>query len=258
MLRAVVLAAPSPGIRIYPAITNGRVRLDLDFSSFAAMMRRSLLLLALTVAGVACSAGTTASPGTSAPSVSGTPGTTAPTGTAAAASSTCRGTTAGTAASGGADVTVPGDIPDNAHFVTYRGAGYHLDHPEGWAQQASGTTVTFTDKFNSIQVTAAPAAAAPTVAGAQAGDVAALQASAPCFQAGKVTQVTRSAGPAILITYRADSPPDPVTGKVVVQDVERYEFWRSGTLVSITLSSPKGSDNVDPWRKVTDSFGWGA
>jgi hypothetical protein len=225
------------------------------------MMRRTLLLLALTVAGAACSAVTTASHGPRAPAATapGASGTTATSGAVAPASSTCRGTTAGTAgAAGGADVTVAGDIPDNAHYVTYRGAGYHLDYPEGWAQQASGTTVTFTDKFNSIQVTTAPAGAARTVAGAQASDVAALQASAPCFQGGKVSQVSRSAGPAILITYRADSPSDPVTGKVVLQDVERYEFWQSGTLATITLSSPKGSDNVDPWRKVTDSFGWGA
>ena len=74
--------------------------------------------------------------------------------------------------------------------------------------------------------------------------------------AGKVSQVSRSAGPAILVTYRADSPPDPVTAKVVHQDVERYVFWRSGSEVVITLSSSQGSDNVDPWRKVTDSFRW--
>jgi hypothetical protein len=49
-----------------------------------------------------------------------------------------------------------------------------------------------------------------------------------------------------------------VTGKVVLQDVERYVFWQAGTRATITLSSPKGSDNVDPWRKVTNSFGWGA
>jgi hypothetical protein len=62
----------------------------------------------------------------------------------------------------------------------------------------------------------------------------------------------------VLATYRADSSPDPVTGKVVHDDVERYELWRSGTTAVVTLASPKGSDNVDPWRKVTDSFTWTA
>jgi hypothetical protein len=59
-----------------------------------------------------------------------------------------------------------------------------------------------------------------------------------------------------LITYRDDSPQNPVTGKVAVEDVQRYEFYRSGTEVALTLSAPVGSDNVDPWRKITDSFAW--
>jgi hypothetical protein len=68
--------------------------------------------------------------------------------------------------------------------------------------------------------------------------------------------VTRKAGPAVLVTYQADSPPDPVTGKVVRDDVERYEFWRNGTEVALTLAGSAGSDNVDPWKIVTDSFAW--
>jgi len=47
-----------------------------------------------------------------------------------------------------------------------------------------------------------------------------------------------------------------VTGKVVRDDVERYEFWRGGTEAVLTLSGAAGSDNVDPWRLVTDSFTW--
>ena len=53
-----------------------------------------------------------------------------------------------------------------------------------------------------------------------------------------------------------DAPADPVTGKVVHDAVERYEFWRAGTEAILTLSGPVGADNVDPWRIVTDSFRW--
>ena len=91
---------------------------------------------------------------------------------------------------------------------------------------------------------------------AQADEVPRLATTATCFRAGKVTTVTRHAGSAILVTYQADGPPDPVTGKVVRDDVERYEFWRNGTEAVLTLSGPQGADNVDPWRIVTDSFGW--
>jgi hypothetical protein len=45
---------------------------------------------------------------------------------------------------------------------------------------------------------------------------------------------------------------------VVSQDVERYEFWHSGHTLTLTLSAPVGSDNVDPWRTVTDSLQWSA
>ena len=43
---------------------------------------------------------------------------------------------------------------------------------------------------------------------------------------------------------------------VVPDAVERYEFWRGGTEAVVTLSGAAGSDNVDPWRLVTDSFTW--
>jgi hypothetical protein len=71
-----------------------------------------------------------------------------------------------------------------------------------------------------------------------------------------VTEVTRRAGRVVLITFRSQSVADPVTGKRVLLDGERYEFWRNGTAVSVTLSAPTGSDNVDPWKRVTDSFTW--
>jgi hypothetical protein len=155
------------------------------------------------------------------------------------------------------EVNPSGDIPDNAAFVEFRSptGGFALRHPEGFAESTNGSAVTFTDKLNTIRVETVAASAAPTVASAQSAELPAIQ-SAAGFKAGKVTTVSRKAGPGVLLTYEADAPPDTVTGKVVHDEVERYEFWRTGTEVIITLSSPKGSDNVDPWRIVTDSFRW--
>lgn len=42
----------------------------------------------------------------------------------------------------------------------------------------------------------------------------------------------------------------------VTEAVERYVFWKGGREVILTLSGPKGSDNVDPWHAVTESFRW--
>lgn len=150
----------------------------------------------------------------------------------------------------------PGDIPDTQAFVDYSStAGYGVKVPEGWARTDSGASTTFTDKYNSITIDVAANPTAPTISTGQA-ELAALRVGTPGFTGGAVSTVQRPAGGAVLITYQADSPPNPVTGKVVVQAVERYEFYRAGTTATVTLSAPAGSDNVDPWRTVTDSFRW--
>ncbi len=157
-----------------------------------------------------------------------------------------------------AEGSAAGDIPDNQAFVTYssRAGTYTVKVPEGWARTETSAVTTFTDHFNSILLVATKRSSAPTVATAQATDVPALRRNFPGFTFDKITLVSRAAGSAVLVNYRANSPADPVTGKRIILDVERYEFWRNGTQVAITLSAPQGSDNVDPWKKVTDSFAW--
>lgn len=149
----------------------------------------------------------------------------------------------------------PGDIPDNQVFVPYRlpGTGVSVKVPEGWSRAGAGQDVTFTDKLNSIRVLASSAGAAPTVASVKAADVPALKSSVGNFTLEKVTSTTRKAGEVVLLTYLADSAPNAVTGKVVREAVERYSFFAGGTRVDLTLSGPKGADNVDPWRIVSDS-----
>lgn len=163
-----------------------------------------------------------------------------------------------TAGSGGKEANPPGDIPDNQAFVTYQPPSqpYAVKVPEGWARTDGPRGVSFTDKLNTIRIDVTPAASAPTVASAKAEEVPALSSAAACFRLVDVSTVTRPAGAAVLIRYQARGPADPVTGKSRLDDVERYEFWRTGTEVSLTLSGPVGSDNVDPWKTVTGSFRW--
>ncbi len=150
-----------------------------------------------------------------------------------------------------------GDIPDNQVYVPFTppGGGFSVKVPEGWARSRTGTATTFTDKLNSIRIETRQAAAAPTVASATR-ELPTIKATAHGFVPGKVTAVGRKAGQAVRITYRADSAPDPVTGKTVADAVERYEFWHSGRTVVLTLSGPTGADNVDPWKLVSDSLRW--
>lgn len=142
-----------------------------------------------------------------------------------------------------------GDIPDNQVFVPYAGSGFTVDVPEGWAFAAEGGPVVFTDKFNSVRIETTLRRQAPTVESVTTEEL-------PLFPHGKVSTAHRAAGDAILVTYEEASTPDPVTGKTVTESVERYEFWHAGAEVILTLSGPKGADNVDPWRKVTDSLRW--
>jgi hypothetical protein len=169
------------------------------------------------------------------------------------------GCTAGrsTPDSGGAANTPVGDIPDNQAYVVYAPtqAGYMIKVPEGWASTVEVDTVSFTDKLNTIVLRSTANTAAPTVASGTT-DLESIGANASGFAAGPVSTVTRTAGEAVLVSYRIDAAPDPVTGKIVNDDVERYEFFHAGLLVTVTLSGPHGADNTVPWRTVTDSLSW--
>lgn len=150
----------------------------------------------------------------------------------------------------------PGDIPDNQAFVPYAGAGFSVMIPEGWARSSAGSSVVFSDKYNSITISSAAAAQPPTPATVRAVDLPKIKATSQGYVAGAVTTVQRKAGTAVLTTYHAYSVVNPVTDKVASEAVERYTFWRSGKSVTLTLAAPVGSDNHDPWRLVTDSFIW--
>jgi hypothetical protein len=145
------------------------------------------------------------------------------------------------AAPTGKEQSPVGDIPDNQAYVAYRGSGFSVKVPEGWARTAAGGAVTFTDKLNSIRIESQPAgAAAAKPAGA------------------KLTTVTRPAGRGERFTYVAKSAADPVTGRRVIDNVERYVFTHGGRAVVLTLTGPAGADNVDPWKLITSSLRWTA
>jgi hypothetical protein len=162
----------------------------------------------------------------------------------------------GTAASSAKEVNPAGDIPDNQAYVAYTppGGGYSVKVPEGWARTASNGAVTFTDKLNSITMERGAGRGPVTVAAVKRSDVPALAKTVRGFSQPTVSSVQRTAGPGVRVTYLAAAKPDPVTGKRRIDAVERYVFAHNGRRVVLTLSGPKGADNVDPWKIVTDSL----
>jgi hypothetical protein len=159
-----------------------------------------------------------------------------------------------------ADSAPPGDIPDNQAFVRFTppGGGFSVKVPEGWTQRSEAGAVVFSDKLNAIRIESRKASGPLTVAAARSGDVARLAQTVKGFQAGKVSSVTRKGGTAVRVTYLATAATNPVTGKTGTDAIERYLFFHNGREVVLTLSGPKGADNVDPWRLVTDSVRWSA
>jgi hypothetical protein len=214
---------------------------------------RTLALVALVAFLVACAK--TAPKSTTPPSTAGT----TPAATTPAATSTAAAPGASpTEKPAPVDSAVPGDIPDTTQFVAHRSDAGHftIKAPEGWAERSGRSSVTYTGTTNMINVTWTPAAAAPTVQSATSQEVPRLQQSERAFRLGNVSAVTLPAGAAVEITSKANSEPNPVTGKQYLLDVVRYELWKSGTEAVITLSSPAGADNVDPWATVAKSFAW--
>ncbi|WP_427136540.1 hypothetical protein [Pseudarthrobacter sp. S9] len=160
--------------------------------------------------------------------------------------------------SSAAEANQGGDIPDNQAFVSAKGVSgdFEVQIPEGWAETRTGTSKGFTDKLNSVTMVQSPAPVAPTVQSVTSQDVPDLQKSVPSFVLKDVSVFTRSGGSGVLIRYSGDSAPDPVTHKSVRQAIERYAFWSNGRMAALTLASPDGTDNADPWAKISGSFRW--
>jgi hypothetical protein len=208
----------------------------MDITSAVVTSRRILVLAAAGLLAAACSS---SSSSTSAP--------TAPQAQSTAAASAAPAT----------ESPPPGDIPDTTVYVPYRPASgqYEVKVPEGWARTTTSADVSFTDKLNTITIRIVRAPA-PTPTSARSTEVPQIQGSVRHFVLAGISTVSRSAGPVMLIRYSADSQPDPVTGRVFRDAVERYDFYRNGTEAVVTLAGPSGADNVDPWRTVTNSFQW--
>ncbi len=156
-----------------------------------------------------------------------------------------------------AETNPPGDIPDNQAFVPYKTVGgVTVKVPEGWSRKNSAASVLFTDKLNTIVIGWVPATTAPTVASFKSSDVPQLARTQAAFEFKSAQAVTLPAGPAVHAVYRINSTPNAVTGKRYRLDVEQYSFFSNGIRADLMLLSPVGSDNVDPWRIVSQSLTW--
>jgi hypothetical protein len=210
--------------------------------------------IALTAAGLLTALAACGNSGSATP-VAGTTKASAPAATAPGTSSQGTGSSQAPLA---AESNPPGDIPDTTVYVTYQSPHGHLliKVPEGWSRKTTPASSTFTSNLNSISVAWMPMAAPPTVHSVQATTVPALKAKTLAFRLQSVRAVKLAGGPAVETIYQVNSPPNGVTGRQYRLVIERFELYRHRQGAVIDLSSAVGSDNVDPWRIVSESFRW--
>ena len=156
-----------------------------------------------------------------------------------------------------AEKSPPGDIPDNQAFVAFKSSlGFSVKVPEGWARRELPGGVSFSDKYNELQVAVSPQASAPTLSSLKQNEVAALEKSLKAIRVTSVKTLALPAGQAFAVHYGANSEPNPVTNKAIRLDNERYYFWKAGRLATLTVSAPAGADNADQWQLMAKSFAW--
>lgn len=155
------------------------------------------------------------------------------------------------------EVSPPGDIPDNQAFVTFNSPlGYSIKVPEGWARKDDGPNTTFSDKYNHILLQQRNVGQTIDEAFAKSTLVPDLQKSGRAVDKVVVKTIPLKSGPVVALDYDSNSEPNAVTNKQIREENESVYFVNGGKRVTLTLSAPKGADNVDQWNFMINSFRW--
>ncbi|MDB5070482.1 MAG: PsbP [Candidatus Eremiobacteraeota bacterium] len=151
-----------------------------------------------------------------------------------------------TTAAEGNQANSAGDIPDTQAFVTYAGPGYSVLVPEGWSRTQRGSTTTFTWNANGETIDV----------GKSSDSAAMLRGRFGAFGPITFRRATIGGAAVTVARFTSRSAPNAVTGKSVGLENEAYVFDRGGRRAVLVLSAPAGADNVDQWKKISESFRW--
>jgi len=176
---------------------------------------------------------------------------------AAFAASAAMQRAAGTETAVKPEISPPGDIPDSQVFITFTSpAGFSIKVPEGWARKDGANETVFSDKYNRIALTTGSLAQPLDLAYAKSALAPEIEKSGRAVKIVGVSEVKLRAGKVVKIAYDANSAPNDVTNKQIRQENERFYYAKGSVLVALSLTAPKGADNVDQWKLISSSFRW--
>ncbi len=149
-----------------------------------------------------------------------------------------------------------GAIPKTAPFVAYKSTagGYQLDVPKGWTNTESGPDVTFTSKYDGLNVAISSSNSPPTAESVRDNEARLIQAQGRAVRINNVKSVKLPGGQAVQIDYSSNSEPDSANKPVRLHD-RAYLFFRNGTIGWLTWWAPQGAD-VSALNRAAKTFKW--
>jgi hypothetical protein len=151
-----------------------------------------------------------------------------------------------------------GDIPDSQAFVNYTSVlgGYSIVEPEGWSRTENGSNASFIDKFNGVKVSMTSDSKPFNIENIKNNQVKTLIANGRAITINEIKEVTLPSGKAVLVKYYSNSDPNPVSNKQIRLENQTFFFYKAAKVGSLTVWAPLGSDNVDQWKKISESWRW--
>lgn len=151
-----------------------------------------------------------------------------------------------------------GDIPDSQAFVNYSSSqgGYSVQVPEGWSRTENGAEVSFVDKFDGVKTTIETNSKPFSLDNIKNNQVKGLVANGRAIKIVEIREVSLPGGKSVVVKYYSNSEPNSITNKQIRLENQTFYFDKNGKIGSLTVWAPLGSDNVDQWKKISESWSW--
>jgi hypothetical protein len=155
------------------------------------------------------------------------------------------------------DISLLAGIPANQAFVTFTSpAGFAIKVPEGWMRHNGGRETVFSDAYNRIALSVEQASQPLDFAYATSTLAPEIEKMEKAVHITEIAEIKLKPGRTVKIAYDANSEPHEITNRRVREENERFYFVKDDRLVMLSLTTPKGADNVDQWRLISSSFRW--